>query len=100
MVPDVAGKADMETGYDLVVGGDRVPGCGTSAVAPLWASLAALLNEELKTTVGYITPLLYDPRCRAGIEPVGASGTAWAPEVGLGTPRGTKLLEALRGSSN
>src|SRR5271166_4216433 len=97
MVPDVAGKADAEFGYDLIVGGAHVPGCGTSAAAPLWASLAALLNEELKTTVGHITPLLYLQQCRAGIEEIGRSGEGWAPEVGLGSPRGAKLLEALRG---
>lgn len=97
MVPDVAGKADAEFGYDLIVGGAHVPGCGTSAAAPLWASLAALLNEELGTTVGHLTPLLYLQQFRQGIEEIGASGEGWAPEVGLGTPRGDKLLEALRG---
>jgi kumamolisin len=96
MVPDVSGKADAEFGYNIIVGGVHVPGCGTSAVAPLWASLAACLNEELGTTVGHITPLLYQQHCRPGIGEIGASGTDWAPEVGLGTPRGTKLLEALR----
>jgi kumamolisin len=97
MVPDVAGKADAEFGYALIVGGAHVPGCGTSAAAPLWASLTALLNEELGTTVGHVTPLLYLQQLRQGIEQVGPSGEGWAPEVGLGTPRGAKLLEALRG---
>ncbi len=96
VVPDVAAKADCGCGYDLVVGGIHVAGCGTSAAAPLWASLAALLNEKLATTVGHLTPLLYDPRCRACIEPVGSSRAHWAPKVGLGTPRGAALLEALR----
>ncbi len=96
VVPDVAAKADCGCGYDLVVCGIHVAGCGTSAAAPLWASLAALLNEKLATTVGHLTPLLYDPRCRACIEPVGSSRAHWAPKVGLGTPRGAALLEALR----
>jgi kumamolisin len=96
VVPDVAGKADVQTGYEMIIGGIHVPGCGTSAVAPLWASLAALLNEKLKTTVGHLTPLLYQEQCRRGTEPVGRSGAAWAPKVGLGTPRGSALLEALR----
>ena len=97
VVPDVAAKADSEFGYELFVGGVHFAGNGTSAAAPLWASLAALLNEKLGTSVGHITPLLYDERCRAGTEQVGSSRTQWAPKVGLGTPRGTKLLEALRG---
>jgi len=96
VVPDVAGKADAETGYAMIVGGSRIPGCGTSAVAPLWSSLAALLNEKLETNVGYITPLLYDQRCRDGVDPVGSSKAGWVPKVGLGTPRGSNLLEALR----
>ncbi len=96
VVPDVAAKADFQFGYELVVGGQRIPGCGTSAAAPLWASLAALLNEKLGTSVGHINPLLYDKRFRAGLEPVGSTGGAWAPEVGLGTPRGKALLEALQ----
>jgi kumamolisin len=96
VVPDVAAKADCGCGYELIVGGLHVAGCGTSAAAPLWASLAALLNEKLKTTVGHLTPLLYDQRFRAGIEPVGSSRAHWAPKVGLGTPRGIALLEALQ----
>jgi len=96
VVPDVAGKADVEFAYDLIIGGNHVPGCGTSAAAPLWASLVALLNEKQAAPVGYITPLLYDRRFRGAIEPVGHSRTAWAPEVGLGTPRGRELLEALQ----
>ena len=96
VVPDVAAKADCGGGYELVVGGVHVAGCGTSAAAPLWASLAALLNEKLKTTVGHITPLLYDPCFRAALEPVGSSRATWVPKVGLGTPRGDALLKALR----
>jgi kumamolisin len=96
VVPDVAAKADVQSGYDLIIGGVHVPGCGTSAAAPLWASLAALLNEELGAPVGLFTPLLYDQRCRIGVEPVGSPGTPWKPKVGLGTPHGIGLLEALQ----
>ncbi len=100
IVPDVAAKADVQSGYELVVGGVHVPGSGTSAAAPLWASLAALLNEKLGTSVGHLTPLLYQAQCRRGVEPVGPSGAAWAPEVGLGTPRGKALLETLKSTQS
>ena len=73
-----------------------MPGNGTSAAAPLWASLVALLNEKLKNRVGHLTPLLYLEQCRQGVHPVGSSAAGWAPEVGLGTPRGTALVEALQ----
>ncbi len=96
VVPDVAAKADVGFGYDLIIGGTHAPGCGTSAAAPLWASLAALLNEKLESPVGFFTPLLYDPNFRVGVEPVGSSSPRWKQKVGLGTPDGKALLEALR----
>ena len=96
VVPDVAAKADVKFGYDLIVGGKHVPGSGTSAAAPLWASLVACLNEKLGTSVGHLTPLLYDRRCRQGVKPVGSSKAGWGPEVGLGSPRGAELLKALK----
>jgi kumamolisin len=45
-VPDVAGDADENTGYDVRVdGSDTVIG-GTSAVAPLWSGLIARINQK------------------------------------------------------
>src|SRR6185312_15336600 len=43
-VPDVAGDADPSTGYEVRVDGENIVIGGTSAVAPLWAGLVALLN--------------------------------------------------------
>ena len=58
-VPDVAGDADPQTGYAIRVDGvDQVVG-GTSAVAPLWAGLVALLNESLGHPLGFAQPRLY-----------------------------------------
>src|SRR5262249_7389042 len=62
-VPDVAGNADPVTGYKVRVDGtDTVIG-GTSAVAPLWAGLVALLNEKRasasKQALGLLHPALY-----------------------------------------
>jgi len=97
-VPDVSGKADAAGGYKCVVAQIHFSGCGTSAAAPLWASLAALLNEHLKVRVGYMTPLLYQERFRDAIRALGDSrrSSGWSWEVGLGTPRGEALLAALR----
>ncbi len=47
-VPDVAGDADPQTGYQVYFDGQSVPIGGTSAVAPLWAGLIALLNSEAR----------------------------------------------------
>ena len=58
-VPDVAGDADENTGYDVRVdGSDTVIG-GTSAVAPLWAGLIARINSANGKPVGYVNPTLY-----------------------------------------
>ena len=46
-VPDVAGDADPETGYNVLVDGHSMVIGGTSAVAPLWAGLVALMNQKL-----------------------------------------------------
>src|SRR5262249_42387054 len=40
-VPDVAGNADPQTGYQVLVDGTSTVIGGTSAVAPLWAALVA-----------------------------------------------------------
>jgi len=97
-VPDVSGKADVAHGYKCVVAGTHFPGCGTSAAAPLWASLVALLNEQLGVRVGYLTPLLYQERFRNAIRALYDSqrGSGWSREGGLGTPQGKALLAALR----
>ncbi len=58
-VPDVAGDADPETGYSVLVDGEQSVIGGTSAVAPLWAGLLARINQSLGKSVGYLNPLLY-----------------------------------------
>ena len=44
-VPDVAGNADPQTGYQVLVDGKQAVYGGTSAVAPLWAALIARLAQ-------------------------------------------------------
>ncbi|HEV2719367.1 MAG TPA: S53 family peptidase, partial [Thermoanaerobaculia bacterium] len=62
-VPDVSGNADPVTGYNVVVGGQHEAIGGTSAVAPLYAGLVALLNEARATAsakpAGFVNPQLY-----------------------------------------
>jgi subtilase family serine protease len=56
-IPDVAGNADPNSGYTLVLNGaPDGPIGGTSAVAPLYAGLVALLNATLGRPVGYLNP--------------------------------------------
>jgi kumamolisin len=104
-VPDVAGDADPETGYNVVVDGEQTVIGGTSAVAPLWAGLFALINQSLGTNVGYVNSLLYSANEEATFHDItsgnnGAysAGPGWDACTGLGSPNGTALLAALKSS--
>jgi kumamolisin len=103
-VPDVAGNADPETGYNVVVDGQTTVIGGTSAVAPLWAGLFARINEALGANVGYVNALLYSAKPEAtfrdttsGSNGSYSAGPGWDACTGLGTPNGTALLAALKG---
>lgn len=99
-VPDVSGNADPATGYRVrVEGSDTVIG-GTSAVAPLWAALVVLINQEKGKPLGYLNPRLYsNPGAfrdiTSGNNGAYEAGPGWDPCTGLGSPDGTKLLNAL-----
>jgi kumamolisin len=102
-VPDVAGDADPATGYKVRVDGQDFVIGGTSAVAPLWAGLIALLNQQLANPVGYLNPLLYGSLHGTGVMRDISSGSngayharsGWDPCTGWGVPDGAKLLHAL-----
>ena len=51
-VPDLAGNADPDTGYNILVDGQPMVVGGTSAVAPLCAGLVVLFNQQLNRHVG------------------------------------------------
>jgi kumamolisin len=101
-VPDVAGDADPETGYSVLVDGEQTVIGGTSAVAPLWAGLLARINQSLGTSVGYLNPLLYTANVENTLHEITvgnngnySAGPGWNACTGLGSPNGTALLAAL-----
>jgi kumamolisin len=101
-VPDVAGDADPATGYQVRVDGHTLVFGGTSAVAPLWSGLIALINQHLGSPVGYVNPLLYTKVSPGTFHDVsqGSNGAysarpGWDPCTGLGSPDGTRLMAAL-----
>jgi len=51
-VPDVAGDASPESGYNILVDGQQEVVGGTSAVAPLWAALIYADQPDEGTPVG------------------------------------------------
>lgn len=63
LVPDVSALADWHTGWNIRVGGKDHEIGGTSAAAPLWAGIAALINQDLVADhlprIGLANPALY-----------------------------------------
>jgi kumamolisin len=101
-VPDVAGDADPQTGYSVVVDGQQTVIGGTSAVAPLWAALLARINQSLGSSVGYLNPLLYTANVESSLHDITvgnnggySAGPGWDACTGLGSPNGAALLQAL-----
>ena len=101
-VPDVAGDADPTSGYTTLVDGQAGVIGGTSAVAPLWAGLIALINQGLGNPVGFLNPLLYQNAGNGGFNDItsgnnGAysAGPGWDACTGYGTPNGTALAGML-----
>ena len=96
-VPDVSGDADPTTGYVTLVDGQSGVIGGTSAVAPLWAGLVALINHSIGKPVGFINPLLYQNASTAGdfhditsgSNGAYQAGPGWDACTGLGSPIGT-----------
>jgi len=101
-VPDVAGNADPDTGYRIVVDGVATVVGGTSAVAPLWAGLVARCHQA-GARGGFWNPLLYAARGSSAFHEItvgsnGAydAGPIWNACCGLGSPNGTAILQTLR----
>lgn len=109
-VPDLAGNADPQTGYQIFLGGEKTTIGGTSAVAPLIAGLVALVNEDLAKkkgakTCGFFNPLIYSASGKGAFRDITSgnndvSGTlkglyrakpGWDACSGLGVPEGSKL---------
>lgn len=102
-MPDVCGDADPETGYNILVDGQRQVIGGTSAVAPLWAGLIVLLNQKLNRRLGFVNPTLYRlnesqtfNEITSGNNGAYSAGPGWNPCCGLGSPKGAQLLQALQ----
>jgi kumamolisin len=104
-VPDVSGDADPETGYQVRVDGENIVVGGTSAVAPLWAGLIALSNQQAGKSAGFLQPQIYAAKAASAFHDIvsgnnGAfsAGPGWDACTGLGSPIGSKLIALLGGS--
>jgi kumamolisin len=119
LVPDVAGPADCDSAYFIVypeVGGNgstRVQGphgCGTSAAAPFWAGVTALVQQYARERgvprLGFLAPTLYEvartEQGRAAFNDVQSGGNlkhnagrGWDFATGLGSPNVWNLAQAV-----
>ena len=105
-VPDVAGDADPTTGYSVRVDGQTLVFGGTSAVAPLWAGLVAVANQQNRVSAGFINPAIYAAKAKSGFRDItqgnnGAfsAGPGWDACTGLGSPIAAVLIPLLSPSS-
>ena len=107
MVPDVSAVADPFTGVKHVLRGEVIVGGGTSQAAPIWAGLAALINQFLASRdmapLGDLNPLLYQVAkgsAKPGFRDIELGGNAISPPqtgydmvTGLGSPNVANLIE-------
>ncbi len=117
-VPDVAGNADNASGYVVLADGSWQTVGGTSAVAPLYAGLMALVSQALGHPVGPLLPALYaipsgtgalrDTTVGDNSVPASQFGPAtggyqaapgWDACTGLGSIDGSVLLQQLQSAS-
>ncbi len=101
-VPDVAGNADPATGYSIRVDGQTLVIGGTSAVAPLWAGLIAVANQQNRSSAGFINPAIYAAKAASGFHDITqgnngafAAAPGWDACTGLGSPIAASLIPLL-----
>jgi kumamolisin len=106
-VPDVAGDADPASGYIVRVDGKTLVIGGTSAVAPLWAGLIAVANQQNGKSAGFIEPAIYAAQGKAAFRDIdqGDNGSfraaaGWDACTGLGSPIAPQLIKAVKPTSS
>lgn len=108
LIPDVSAVGDPFTGVKIVFRQQVLVGGGTSQSAPIWAGLAAIINDRFAAggaaPLGFINPDLYRIAgestvqsfhdVRVGGNAVALGGRAGYDMVtGLGTPNAAKLVK-------
>lgn len=103
-VPDIAGNADPDSGYEVTIDGDDVVIGGTSLVAPLFAGGYALLFElnggrafDFRGLVIANPAVCFD--VTSGDNGAFRAGPGRDETTGFGVPDGGRLLTALKGTA-
>jgi Pro-kumamolisin, activation domain len=110
-VPDVAANASFKATYSgIQIGGSNFGGNGTSAVAPLYAGLFAVINQAFGQQMGFINPLIYQlgeslfqditvgNNDSGDGTPFFNAGSGWDACTGWGRFDGTKLINGIAGA--
>ncbi len=106
MTPDIAAVADRSTGVIIVVNQQLAVGGGTSQSAPIWAGMAAVMNQFLTANggrpLGELNPTLYRLAAGAprpgfnditlGANAVAVAGPGYDMVTGLGSPNVDNLV--------
>lgn len=109
LVPDIAAVADPFTGVKFVFDGQIQVGGGTSQAAPIWAGLAAVMNQFLTARnlqqLGDFNPVLYELATEAevpafrdiylGANAVTPTLPGYDMVTGLGSPNVDNLIKAV-----
>jgi kumamolisin len=109
LVPDISAVADPFTGVKFVFNGQVLVGGGTSQAAPIWAGLAAVMNQFLTARqlapLGDFNPLLYAiatesqvPAFRdiyLGANAVMPAALGYDMITGLGSPNVDNLIKTI-----
>ncbi|MDH6196950.1 kumamolisin [Mycobacterium frederiksbergense] len=107
LTPDVAAVADPFTGVKIVLNNRVLVGGGTSQSAPMWAGMAAVMNQYLLANggreLGDLNPMLYRIAAGAplpafhdvtlGGNAVASAGPGYDLVTGLGTPNVENLVK-------
>lgn len=101
-VPDIAGNADPDAGYQIMVDGQQCVIGGTSAVAPLMLGLHALLWElNGGKPFDFLNLVVTNPQACYDVTVGDNGGYRAGPgrdkTTGFGVPDGQKLADALLG---
>src|SRR5262249_41551529 len=103
-IPDVVVNADPHRTGIFICQADR-GGCptpfrvgGTSMAAPVWAALAALLDEAHGSKPGFLNPLIYPLAATRAFHAPASMGSDFA-HAGIGSPNHDALSLALDGAT-
>lgn len=109
LTPDVAAVADLDTGVNIAFRNRIMAGGGTSLATPIWAGIAAVMNQYLVANggqlLGDLNPLLYEVAQGArlpgfhevarGANAVDRAHPGYDLVTGLGSPNVANLVENL-----